>query len=382
LNMQVGLGSPGRFHTFDLARQLSRLNVLDRVYTGYPANEVTGVPPENCKTFPWVISPMMLFGRWGWTRAQHSLERPAMTSFDAWLSRTLRPCSIFHCLSGFGIKAHQTARERYGAFTICDRGSSHALYQKQILEEEHRKWGAEVPEISQLALERELREYEYCDSVVVPSSFVFRTFVESGVSPQKIAKISYGVDLSLFRKVAKTDNVFRVLFVGSISVRKGVPYLIEALASLRLPDFEVWLAGSVHPSMTQMLKDRDLPFKFLGTVPRTRLSEVYSQCSVLVLPSVEEGLALVQAQAMACGLPVIATPNTGAEDLYTHGVEGFIVPIRDPRAIREHVLKLYEDPSLRDQMADAALRRVQNLGGWDAYGAQMVAHYQSKAQRN
>ncbi|MDB5108516.1 MAG: hypothetical protein JWM69_1457, partial [Candidatus Binatus sp.] len=98
----------------------------------------------------------------------------------------------------------------------------------------------------------------------------------------------------------------------------------------------------------------------------------YSQASVLVVPSIQEGLALVQAQAMACGVPVIATENAGAADLFSDGVEGFIVPPRDPRAIREKLQTMIENPSMRDQMGEAALARVRAIGGWEDYGQRAV----------
>jgi len=98
---------------------------------------------------------------------------------------------------------------------------------------------------------------------------------------------------------------------------------------------------------------------------------------VLVLPSIQEGLALVQAQAMACGVPVIASENTGAADLFTDGVEGFIVPIRDAGAIREKLLTLYENPSMREEMGAAALARVRKIGGWDDYGERAEEFYRA-----
>jgi glycosyltransferase involved in cell wall biosynthesis len=103
--------------------------------------------------------------------------------------------------------------------------------------------------------------------------------------------------------------------------------------------------------------------RYLGVKDRRELHRYYSQGSVFVMPSIEEGIALVQGQAMACGLPVIATTNTGAEDLFTDGIEGFIVAIRDPEAIREKLLLLYQSPDLREEMSQAALRRVRAMGG-------------------
>jgi len=82
---------------------------------------------------------------------------------------------------------------------------------------------------------------------------------------------------------------------------------------------------------------------------------------------------------MACGVPVIATTNTGAEDLFTDGVEGFIVPIRDVAALRERIEILMDDESRRKAMADAALRRVQALGGWNEYGERALELYEALA---
>jgi glycosyltransferase involved in cell wall biosynthesis len=94
---------------------------------------------------------------------------------------------------------------------------------------------------------------------------------------------------------------------------------------------------------------------------------------VLALASVEEGLALVQGQAMACGCPVVATAATGAEDLFTDGVEGFIVADRDVAALADRLQRLADDPALRERMSAAALARVRQLGGWDRYGEQWDA---------
>jgi glycosyltransferase involved in cell wall biosynthesis len=101
-----------------------------------------------------------------------------------------------------------------------------------------------------------------------------------------------------------------------------------------------------------------------------------------VLASVEEGLALVQAQAMACGLPVIATTNTGAEDLFTDGVEGFIIPIRSPEAIREKIEWMIDNRERRDKMSAAALEQVKSLGGWNRFGELVEDVYKTLAIRH
>jgi glycosyltransferase involved in cell wall biosynthesis len=269
----------------------------------------------------------------------------------------------------------RVAKSRYGAITVCDRPSTHICHQDRVMAEEFERQGVAYPPIDPRIIERQLAEYEGCDVIVVPSELNRRTFIEHGVAPSKVRKLPYGVDLRIFKPQPKPDDVFRVLSIGHLSLRKGIPYLLEALAPLKLPEFELCLGGAAPPETRSILARYEGRFRYLGVIPRPRLAEIYNQASVFVLASIEEGLALVQAEAMACGLPVIGTTNTGAEDLFTDGVEGFIAPIRDPEALREKVLLLYHDRELRDQMAAAALRGVQAIGGWDNYGERAARIY-------
>ena len=118
-----------------------------------------------------------------------------------------------------------------------------------------------------------------------------------------------------------------------------------------------------------------------GHMPQEKLKEIMSRSHVMVLPSVEEGLAMVQAQAMACGCPVIATKNTGAHNLFVDQKEGFIVPIRQPNIIAEKLQYLADHPDIRKSMSLLALARVREMGGWRTYGdltASMLKNAMSK----
>jgi glycosyltransferase involved in cell wall biosynthesis len=173
----------------------------------------------------------------------------------------------------------------------------------------------------------------------------------------------------MFHPQPRNDNRFRVLFVGMQCIRKGIGYLFDALRPLvSAGHVELWLVGAAMSDGKPLLdRNADL-FVHHGLQPRNRLAWFYSQASVLVLPSIEEGLALVQAQAMACGVPVIATHNTGAEDLFEDGVEGFIVPPRSAEVIRDRVQLLLDNPGRLQELRAAALKRVKSLGGWTRYG--------------
>ncbi len=375
--MKVVVASVGRFHAFDLARQMVRLGHLERLFTAYPMAKVDGLPRARVSTFPWLMVPATAAGRIGLTGLRDLMNLPVVESFDRWMAAQLGPCDVFHCLSQFGMQTHRIARGRFGALTVCDRGSSHILFQNEILREEHERWGFPYREIHPRIVERELAEYEHCDLITVPSSFAMRSFAECGLPAEKLRLVPYGVDLQMFHPVPHVDETFRVLFVGQVSLRKGIGYLLEAVKSLRLPGLEMWIIGALESSARAILAKYEGLFRYLGVLPRARLHEYYSRASVLVLPSVDEGFGLVQAQAMACGVPVIASRNTGAEDLFSDGIEGFIVPIRDSAAIREKIEMLYANPALRERMGAAALARVRGLGGWDSYGERMVATYQA-----
>ena len=120
--------------------------------------------------------------------------------------------------------------------------------------------------------------------------------------------------------------------------------------------------------------------RVLGHMPQLELKNLMSSSHVMVLPSIEEGLAMVQAQAMACGCPVICSENTGGSNLFQDSCEGFIVPIRDVDALTNRMQQLADLPELRDAMGARALERVQAIGGWHDYGEKAMSIYKEVLQ--
>ena len=290
--------------------------------------------------------------------------------FDEWTLRRIPPCDAFIAISGAGLKTGREVQRRGGHF-ICDRGSTHIRYRADLLKDEYTRWGVpdDVHEDPR-DLAREEAIYEVADAITVPSSYSARSYVELGTPPEKLHILPYGVLLDRFQKVGDPPkDRFEVLYVGRVSLGKGFPYLLQAFAELRVPNKHLTVVGGVVPEFRSILEK--LPqdsVTFTGPVPQVQLKEWMSRSHVMVLPSLDEGLALVQGQALACGCPVIATTNTGGEDLFSDGVEGFIVPIRDPAALTDRMQRLAEDPALQQRMSEAALARVHHLGGWRKYG--------------
>jgi len=382
--MKVALCALGKFHHFDLARELDRHGALQAVYTGYPRFKLRdeGLAPEKIQCFPYLQAPYMALARYPLLsdRVRREWEYVAKLAFDRQVSARLPACDVLVGLSGSATRTGREARRR-GIRFVCDRGSTHIRTQDELLREEHDRWGQPYHGIDPRMIEREEADYAEADCITVPSSFTRDSFIARGVPAGKVCRVSYGVNLSRFLVTGSPSSAsFDVLFVGGMSLRKGVPYLLQAFSKLQHPHKTLTFAGAVDPDLVQMFKARGIwpqSVRLLGHVPQPELRELMSRSHAMVLPSIEEGLALVQAQAMACGVVVVASRHTGAEDLYTDGDEGFIVPVRDADALAQRLQQLADDPLLRTRMSARAIERVKRAGGWADYGRQALALYSS-----
>lgn len=369
----------GVFHHFDLARQLHAQGHLEKIYSSFNWSRLKreGLPRDLVSTFPVLQPALMLLGRLGVDLLSPFWSRWVFRNqllLDRWVAGRIPSCDVVVALSGCGLLTGSRVQQRGGVY-VCDRGSSHIRFQDQILTEEYGKWGISRVACDPQVIEREEAEYAQCDAIAVPSEFARRSFLEMGISRNKIKKISYGVDLSMFTPLSNPpEDRFEVLFVGQVSLRKGIPYLLEAFADFSHPNKRLRIVGGLTDEIRPIL-NRRLPdgVEILGARPQSELPAIMSSSHVLVLPSIEEGLAMVQGQALASGCPVIASTNTGGSDLFTDGVEGFEVPIRSAKAITDRLTQLADQPELQQRMRDAALRRVKSIGGWDDYGRNYLA---------
>jgi starch synthase len=376
-NAKIAQVCIGKFHHFNIARELARQDRLAAILTGYPRFKLKGenLPAEKVLTSPWLNTCYLALVRSG--AGQSAMGRLmhgwALRALDSTASRRFFAESCLFALSGCALKTGAIVQRRGGVY-CCDRGSTHILYQKRSLEEEYHRWGLAFREMSGSVMRRELAEYEIADAITVPSRFCRRTFIEFGVPEKKIHVIPYGVPTSDFFPVGQPpQNIFRVLFVGQISLRKGIPHLIEAFQRLQHPRKELLMVGRIGPEMKTLLSNLNLSnVLILGHQSRDAVREWMSTSHVLVLPSIEEGLAIVQGQALACGCPLVITEATGGEELIEDGREGFIVPVRSSEALFTALKRMADDPGERDRMARAALETSQRIGGWRSYTDKLI----------
>ena len=206
-------------------------------------------------------------------------------------------------------------------------------------------------------LARKDRELALADHIIVPSEFVRATLKESGDLRASIDVLPYGgpAPSGTPRAVSAPNEKLRLLFVGHLRQRKGLSYLFDAMRALDHAA-SLTLIGP-KPVDCAVLSEALGRHRWLGAVPYGRVLEEMRRHDVLVLPSLIEGFALVILEAMAQGLPVITTPNSGAATVIEDGVDGFIVPIRDSEAIVDRAMRLANRAEL-SQMSAAALRKA------------------------
>lgn len=214
-------------------------------------------------------------------------------------------------------------------------------------------------------LERKEREVKLADHIFVASSMTKRSLLAIGVEAEKISVIPYGAPVDYFQPQPKTESKFRALFVGRVGLRKGIQHLLPAWQELHLPDAELLLVGVDEFPPSYLNRDWQ-GVRHMPSVAHRELDKYYNSADVFVFPSLVEGFGLVLLEAMACGVPIITTPNTAGPDIITDGVEGFIVPIRDRDALKEKLEWCYRHPRKLADMGRAARQRAERLT-WDLY---------------
>lgn len=369
--MKVTVSVGGTFHAFRLAEQLDARGLLHRLVTTHRPLRGERITPERivANIVPEVLmrGPRVLGLPW---RVGDYLK---VATFDRWASRYVDGCDVWVGFAAFSLVSLRAARAA-GARTVLERGSTHILTQQALVADEYRRWRCPAPSIDRRLLDRQLREYEEAEYICVPSRFALQSFRDHGVLDDRLLLVPYGVDRTLFSPGPQTPGrPFRILAVG-LSLRKGTPYLLEAVARLNVPEVELWLAGTAAPDVAPVLRRSPVPFRHLGALSHRDLAAVYRSASVFVAPSVEEGMGLSVLEALSSGLPVVATEHTGALDIFTNGREGFIIPPRDPAALSGALLRLYEDEGLRRSMAQTA---ALTAGGWtwERYGDRIASTY-------
>lgn len=368
--MKVTISVGGTFYAFQLAEQLDRRGHLDRLITTHHPRRGEQISRDRivANLLPELFVQLPARLRLPWAGDYYKAQL-----FDWWASRHVRSgTDMLLVFAAFGLHTIRAVKP-YGIPTVLERASAHVAYQQELLQEEYARWKVPAPAMDDRLVTKQIWEYGEVDYIVVPSTFARRSFIDRGTPPERLIQIPLGVDLDVFRPQQKTERTFRIL-AGGLSLRKGLPYLLEAAAGLP-GDVEVVFAGRIPAEERHLFRNTPITIRNYGPLSRARLAELYPHCSVMVLPSVEDGFGLVILEAMASGIPVVCSDHTGGPDVITDGVEGFIIPIRDSHVLRDRLLHLYEQPEEQRRMGEAARERAAAFS-YGTYGDRIVAAYQ------
>jgi glycosyltransferase involved in cell wall biosynthesis len=363
---------------------MEQRDALDAILSTYPKFKLdtSGIPNRKVKSIrhPEVVLQLGhrldIIDRWlsKFTQWNRPTARMRGKLFDNYVSKYLEN-SHSDIYVGFAGTTHQsliTANDQ-GMTTIVERCSTHIRSQAKLLRKEYERQGNQRPPISDAHIRREEKEYELADRVIVPSEFVYDSFLEQDFPEKKLIMEPFAVDVEAYRPNYDSDGKTQFLFAGIVGLRKGIPDLLNAWQQLDLDGAELLIAGSIESEVEDLVSQYQShnTVQFLGWCDN--LGELYRESDVFVFPSIEEGSANVTYEAMASGLPLVTTPNSGwVGEGGKHGVE---VRARDPPALASGIKELHQNPEQRKQMGRNARELMETDYTWDRYGDRIYKQY-------
>lgn len=220
--------------------------------------------------------------------------------------------------------------------------------------------------VSEADLVRWEQESKLADHILCASAFTRRSLETSGIAPHKISVIPYGIDSSRFQPGSPSgDEPIKALYVGQKVARKGLRMLLRVWQQLQPANASLVLAGG-HIRDESVLHGFDDVFTETPRISNRELVRLFQQADIFVLPSLAEGFGHVYLEALACGVPIICTENTGAADIIRHGESGWILPPGDPFALAECLSWAFSHRRQLREMREAA-RAVAEKYSWSRF---------------
>jgi glycosyltransferase involved in cell wall biosynthesis len=271
---------------------------------------------------------------------------------------------------------------RDGVVTALEHPMLHVDTWQETMRAEYSRYAPRAAEFYSLfpsALVRRMRaEYEAADYIVLPGSAARASFVERGVPAERLVEIPFGIDTSYFTAEARPpSSAFHVTYLSRLELLKGVHYLLEAWAALKLREARLSLAGPVLPEIHGILAKLagDPSVYVLGELSRAAARQLMVESDVVVFPSICDSFGLVILEAMSSGRTVIATTTSAGPDVIDDGVDGFVVPARDARALGERLDWLYRHRDECAEMGRRARLKVEGRYAVVSYGDRIERAY-------
>jgi glycosyltransferase involved in cell wall biosynthesis len=375
--VKIAIVVHGRFHAFDLARVFLQRGHQVFLLTNYPAWAVArfGVPKDVCRVF-WLHGVLQRIADRLPRKWREATEPALHRMFGRWaalrLSKVQKP-DLIHCWSGVAEEILRSFQNQ-ATETMVIRESAHIKTQASILREEERRLGICIDQPTPWMIQREQREYALAKTIRITSQFVYRSFVQEGIASDKLRLIPPALPVGLFHPSPEvlrlrcsrilSGQPLRVLYVGTLSFRKGFHDLTAIIQALGNKRFVFQLVGPALPEVRAELELLSGLAEWIPKRPQAELIGYYSGADLFIFPTLEDGHAYTLSQAMANALPVLTTPHCQGPDLIQENKTGWILPIRTPEAF---VARLRWCDGHRDQLAPMVRSTAQDhaFRSWD-----------------
>lgn len=257
---------------------------------------------------------------------------------------------------------------------LLDKQSAHVEIEREMSKKEFDLRKIKIPfneifSANEFEHNRELKEYKIADKIIVQSNFVHKSFIDMGFDKNKIKIVKgMGFDSKSFYPLDYNyKKYFNIIYVGRITLNKGVAYLIEAFEKLEISNKKLKLYGIISEDFKEYLKFIKLSddIEILNPVKHNKLKYIYSSSEVLVQPSLFDGWSMVVTEALACGCPVVTTTNTGASDIIIEDINGYVGPTMDSNSIANNLKKIYSSKLYLERSKIS--KTVEKYKDWNLY---------------
>ena len=345
-----------------------------------PVKRLVGRHPEGIPDG--LIRSFQMFGLW------YAMQKAACRDSDDALRMYLRINPVFcrmvaeeldvgvqaiYTFNSSALEILEATRAR-ACRTVLEQTIAPQEIESRIMAEERESWpGWERGTPSELLVRefcsREREEWNLAGQIVCGSDFVREGVVSAGGPRDKCVVVPYGVDPPVTSSPLKQrERELRVLFCGTLNLRKGVPYLLEVAKELAGKGFTFRAVGPYELAGSKVAELSE-HIELTGSIPRTEVRKQFEWADVFVFPSMCEGSATVCYEALAAALPVITTPNAGS--VVRDGIDGYIVPPRGVDIIVDRLRRLREDRALLETLSAAAVLRAQEFTV-ESYGVRLM----------
>lgn len=367
---RVVVSCGGKYHSYHTAEAAWRGGVLEAFITNRRRNKGMGPPTSLVQHHPFPayfryavkmlpgVRRLVPWSLWGDGLFDILAARGLPTAFD-----------ILHVFAAYGYRTGRRAKS-LGARVALDTGGAHIHSQRDLTARAYAEAGLRLQPMNARWVEKQAAEAEEADVVFVPSRFAHQTYLEQGFAEDRLELVPYGVDLECFSPPDPSSERRGFLFVGNISLMKGAKYLLDAATSMKLPANMLTLVGRPAADALPYLRKASGHYTHIPQLAPLDVAKLMRSSICLVLPSVQDGYAMVVTEGLACGLPAIVSENVGARECIEHNVSGLVIPAFDSEALAEAMGRVLEEHGLAEQLSSGA--RQTRARSWDEYESDLL----------